>query len=95
MIDREQASDAAKAIALKIEFERHLFGLLIVAERTRCRGVLATTQLALEALASGAVKACFDLLLGSLAIRTGKHVKLYNIVRLDLDSPTAAPGLTK
>lgn len=51
------------------------------------RGVLATTQLALEALASGAVKACFDLLLGSLAIRTGKHVKLYNIVRLDLDSP--------
>jgi hypothetical protein len=44
--------------------------------------------LALEALASGAVKACFDLLLCSLAIRTGKHVKLYNIVRLVLDSPS-------
>jgi hypothetical protein len=49
--------------------------------------VLAAALLALITLASGAVKACSDLLLGSLAIRTDLQVKLYNIVRLDLDSP--------
>ncbi len=63
MVDAQESPDATKAVAFKIEFESHLFGLLVVAERTRLWRVLATAQLALIALVLGVRKASFDLTL--------------------------------
>lgn len=87
MIDREQAPDATKAIAFQIEFERHLFGLVVVAQRMWLRGILAAARLALKTLASRAVEAAFNLSVGGLAMRASLHSKRYNIVMADLDSP--------
>ncbi len=95
MIDREQACDATKAVAFKVEFKCQLASGIIITERAWGGRVLATARLALKALTSGAVKACFDLLLGSLAIGTNQHVKLYTIVWLDLDTPQGPFLLTR
>ena len=52
--------------------------------------VLTTAMLTLKALASGAVESAFHLSFGSLAIWAFLHVKRYNTVRADLDSPPFA-----
>jgi len=49
--------------------------------------VLTTAMLTLKALASGAVESAFHLSFGSLAMWAFLHVKRYNTVRADLDSP--------
>jgi hypothetical protein len=57
MVDREEASDATKAVAFEVELERLLASLVVVAEWVRGGRVLATARLTLKALAARAVKA--------------------------------------
>lgn len=94
MIDGQESPDSAKAVTFEIEFECHLFGLLIIAERMRLRRVLTATILTLIALAAGAIESAFDLTFGRLAMWASVHVKRYNIVMADLDSPDKQKKLT-
>ena len=84
MVDREEASDAAEAVAFEVELERRLPRLVVVAERVGPGRVLAAARLALKALTAGAVEAGFNLPLRALTVGTLMHVKAYNIIRSDL-----------
>lgn len=87
MINSKQATDAPKAVAFEVQFERHRSGISIIAKRQRLRCIVAAAHLTLIALGSGAVKTSLNLSLGILAIRASHHANAYNIVRFDLDSP--------
>src|ERR1700759_66571 len=87
MIDTEQAPDAAKAVAFEVELERRLFRFVIIAERLRLRRVLTATLLALKTLTSRARKPSFDLARSVSAMGTSNHVKGYNTICFNLDSP--------
>src|ERR1700759_4022317 len=89
MVDREQPTDATKAVAFEVEFERRLLCFLVIAERSRRGRVLATTLLALETLITSARKTGFDLARSVLAMGTSNHVERYTIICFDLDSPLA------
>jgi len=54
VVDREEAPDAAQAVAFEVELERGLSALPVVAVRVRARRVPAAARLALYALAAGA-----------------------------------------
>lgn len=73
MVDAQESPDATKAVTFNVEFERQLFGLLVVAQRTRLWRVLATAQLALIALIFGVGESSFDLASGVLAMGTMNH----------------------
>ena len=85
MINREQATDAAKAVAFEVELESHRFGLVVVAGRMRLRRVLAEAKLTLIALAARAIEPAFHLSLAGLAVWASLHVESYNTIRSDLD----------
>lgn len=87
MIDRKQPPAAPKAVTFHVEFERHLFGLVVIAERMWRGRVRAATELTLQALATRAVEAAFNLSFGCLAMWASLHTRCCNIVMADLDSP--------
>lgn len=57
MINREEASDAAQAVALEVKLEGLLSCLVVVAERKRFWRVLTAACLTLQALTASAIKA--------------------------------------
>ncbi len=87
MVDRKQAPDAPEAVTFEVEFERHLFSFVVIAEWSGHGRVLTATLLTLKTLAARARKPGFDLARSILAMGTCKHVKRYTTVRFDLDSP--------
>jgi hypothetical protein len=87
VVNREEASDPAEAVAFEVELEGRLSGLVVVTERVGARRVLAAARLALKALRAGAVEAGLNLPLGAVAVGALVHVKPYTIIRSDLGNP--------
>jgi hypothetical protein len=82
IIDREEATDAAKASAFQIKAQGLLPGGVGRAVELWLRRLVAVTVSTLKALTSSAATTSFNLSFSHLAMGTGKHGKLYTLPML-------------